>query len=51
MQTKQAKVTDVGSDEQTIRKLVDSWLIASEKGDLATLLNLVMKPTVGHGSS
>lgn len=29
------------SDEQAIRKLVDSWLAASEKGDLATVLTLM----------
>jgi len=39
MQAKQAK--DTGSDEEAIRALVDKWLIASEKGDLPTMLNLV----------
>src|SRR6266436_1442021 len=41
MQTKQAKATDTGSDEEAIRGLVDKWLIASEKGDLPTMLNLL----------
>lgn len=41
MQTEQAKVTDTGSDEEAIRGLVDKWLIASEKGDLPTMLNLL----------
>ena len=46
MQTGQAKITDAGSDEQAIRDLVDSWLIASEKGDLPTILNLMADDVV-----
>ena len=46
MQTKQAKVTAAGSDEQAIRELVDSWLSASEKGDLPTILNLMADDVV-----
>ena len=41
MQTRQAKVTDASSDEEAIRGLVDKWLIASENGDLPTMLNLL----------
>ena len=42
MQTKQGPVADVSqNEEQAIRDLVDSWLSASEKGDLTTLLNLL----------
>src|ERR1041384_5111234 len=29
------------SDEQAIREMVDNWLEASKRGDLATLLNLL----------
>src|SRR6266496_6753735 len=29
------------NDQQAIRKLVDDWLAASEKGDLSTLLRLM----------
>jgi len=31
----------VQSDEQAIRELVDTWLTASKKGDLATVLTLM----------
>ena len=42
MQTKQAPVVDVNqSEEQAIRDLVHTWLAASEKGDLTTMLNLL----------
>ena len=41
MQTRQAKVTGTSSDDEAIRGLVDNWLIASEKGDLPTILNLL----------
>ncbi len=41
MQTKQEKVTHTSSDEEAIRGLVDKWLIASERGDLPTMLNLL----------
>lgn len=41
MQTRQAKVTDTSSDEEAIRGLVDTWLIASERGDLPRMLNLL----------
>ena len=41
MQTKQAPVADVSqNEEQAVRDLVDTWLAASEKGDLTTMLNL-----------
>ena len=46
MQTKQAKLADTGSDEEAIRALVDKWLIASEKGDLPTMLNLLADEVV-----
>jgi uncharacterized protein (TIGR02246 family) len=46
MQTRQAKVIDAGSEEQAIRELVDSWLSASEKGDLPTMLNLMADDVV-----
>jgi uncharacterized protein (TIGR02246 family) len=39
MQTKPA--TDEQADERAIRQLVDKWLAASEKGDLATVLALM----------
>lgn len=29
------------NEEQAIRKLVDDWLAASEKGDVATLIKLM----------
>ncbi|HZE71678.1 MAG TPA: SgcJ/EcaC family oxidoreductase [Pyrinomonadaceae bacterium] len=29
------------NDEEAIRKLVDTWMVASKKGDLATVLNLM----------
>ena len=41
MQTKQVPVADVQNEEQAIRDLVDTWLAASEKGDLPTMLNLL----------
>ena len=41
MQTKQTPVADVQNEEQAIRDLVDTWLAASEKGDLTTMLNLM----------
>ena len=42
MQTKQVPVVDVSqNEEQAIRDLVDTWLEASEKGDLTTMLNLL----------
>src|SRR5918996_1180204 len=42
MQTKQAPVADVSqNEEQAIRDLVHTWLAASEKGDLTTMLNLL----------
>ena len=42
MQTKQAPVTGVSqNEEQAIRELVDTWLAASEKGELPTILNLL----------
>jgi len=44
MQTKQAKDTD--KDEEAIRALVDKWLIASEKGDLPTMLKLLADDVV-----
>jgi len=31
----------VQNDEEAIRKLVDTWMVASKKGDLATVLNLM----------
>jgi uncharacterized protein (TIGR02246 family) len=40
MQTKQAADVDQ-RDEQAIRDFVDTWLKASESGDLATMLSLV----------
>jgi uncharacterized protein (TIGR02246 family) len=46
MQTRQGKVTNSGSDEEAIRELVTRWLIASEKGDLPTILNLVADDVV-----
>jgi hypothetical protein len=48
MQTKQATVSDSQSDEQAIRGLVDAWLTASEHGDLATMLNLLV-PALNGG--
>jgi uncharacterized protein (TIGR02246 family) len=42
MQTKQVPVVDVSrNEEQGIRDLVHTWLAASEKGDLTTMLNLL----------
>jgi uncharacterized protein (TIGR02246 family) len=41
MQIRQSKITDASSDEQAIRELVDRWMIASEKGDLPTMRNLL----------
>ena len=42
MQPKQATEADRTNDqEQAIRSLVDSWLKASEEGDLTTMLSLV----------
>ena len=42
MQTKQVPVVDVSqNEEQAIRDLVKTWLAASEKGDLTTMLNLL----------
>ena len=42
MQTKQVPVVDVSqNEEQAIRDLVHTWLAASEKGDLTTMLNLL----------
>jgi uncharacterized protein (TIGR02246 family) len=46
MQTRQAKVPDAGNDEQAIRDFVDRWLIASEEGDLPTMLNLLADDVV-----
>ena len=46
MQTRQTKVADDSSDEQAIRELVDRWLIASERGDLSTILNLLADDVV-----
>ena len=47
MQTKQVPVADVSqSEEQAIRDLVDTWLAASEKGDLKTMLNLLADDVV-----
>ena len=46
MQTRQTKVVDDSSDEQAIRELVDRWLIASERGDLPTILNLLADDVV-----
>ena len=40
MQTKQARDVEE-QDEQAIRELVDTWLKASEGGDLNTILNLM----------
>jgi uncharacterized protein (TIGR02246 family) len=37
----QRKMDPTQSDEQAIRSLVDTWLRASERGDLPTLLNLM----------
>src|SRR5690348_11369187 len=41
MQTKQTPPEDSQRDEQAIRDLVEKWLDASEKGDLAPMLNLL----------
>ena len=42
MQTKHVPVADFSrNEEQAIRQLVDTWLAASEKGDLTTILNLM----------
>ena len=42
MKPKQAAVTNVvQDDEQAIRELVDTWLEASKKHDLATMLRLL----------
>jgi Ketosteroid isomerase homolog len=41
MQSRQSKVTDASSDEQAIRELIGRWMIASEKGDLPTMRNLL----------
>jgi uncharacterized protein (TIGR02246 family) len=42
MQTKQATgESSRQNDEQAIRELVDTWLEASKKGDLATMRNLL----------
>ena len=47
MQTKQVPGADVSqSEEQAIRDLVDTWLAASEKGDLKTMLNLLADDVV-----
>jgi uncharacterized protein (TIGR02246 family) len=40
MQTKQASDV-VHDEEQAIRQLVDTWLTASESGDLSTILTLM----------
>jgi len=40
MQTKQASDV-VHDEEQAIRQLVDTWLTASESGDLNTILTLM----------
>jgi uncharacterized protein (TIGR02246 family) len=36
-----AKGGGVKNDEQAIRKLVDTWLSASKRGDFATVLGLI----------
>ena len=42
MQSKQATEADrTNDDEQAIRRLVDTWLGASEGGDLTTMLSLL----------
>ena len=42
MQPKQATEADRNKDdEQAIRRLVDTWLVASEAGDLTTMLRLL----------
>ena len=41
MQTKRGTSVESQPDEQAIRELVERWLIASEKGDLPTMLNLL----------
>jgi uncharacterized protein (TIGR02246 family) len=46
MQTSQARVTEAGSDESAIRELVNRWMIASESGDLPTMLNLLADDVV-----
>jgi uncharacterized protein (TIGR02246 family) len=46
MQTRQAKAVDDRNDDQAIRELVDRWLIASERGDLPTILNLLADDVV-----
>src|SRR5215510_15401326 len=46
MQTKLAAVRDLRTDEKEIRALVDRWLIASEKGDLPTIRNLMSDDVV-----
>ena len=47
MQTKQVPVVDVSqNEEQAIRDLVNTWLAASEKGDLTTMLNLLADDVV-----
>ena len=46
MQTSQAMVTEAGSNEEAIRELVNRWLIASENGDLTTMLNLLADDVV-----
>ena len=47
MQTKQVPLDDVSqNEEQAIRHLVDTWLAASEKGDLTTMLNLLADDVV-----
>ena len=37
----QSKATVMQDDKQAIREMVDTWLDASKRGDLATLLNLL----------
>ena len=47
MQTKKAPVDEVSqSEEQAIRDLVDTWLAASKKGDLTTMLNLLANDVI-----
>jgi uncharacterized protein (TIGR02246 family) len=41
MQAKQATHAHIQDDEQAIRNLVETWLTASEHGDLPTMLNLL----------
>ena len=42
MQTKQATMKSMGQDDkQVIRESVETWLAASKKGDLSTMLDLL----------